>query len=238
MATPARFVAGVDGCKAGWIAVFLPVEGPGTPEVVVAPRFAELLDDPRLPAILAVDMPIGLPDHIGPNGRGPEKAVRLNLGKRKSSVFSVPSRGAVAANEYREACRVAASTSSASKMVSKQAFALFPKIREIDAEMQPEREARIFEVHPELAFWRLNGNAAMRLPKANPAGLDERRALLVRHGYADDFLLARHRGAGADDLLDAAACALIARRILAGDAVSFPREPERDSKGLRMAIWA
>jgi predicted RNase H-like nuclease len=46
------------------------------------------------------------------------------------------------------------------------------------------------------------------------------------------------RGAAADDLLDALACAAIARRIHAGTAEPFPNPPPRDAFGLAMAIWA
>ncbi|MBN9000303.1 MAG: DUF429 domain-containing protein, partial [Rhizobiales bacterium] len=63
-------------------------------------------------------------------------------------------------------------------------------------------------------------------------------ALLVRHGFPEAFLLQRLPKVAPDDLLDAAALALIARRIRTGEAESFPREPERDARGLRMAIWA
>ena len=46
------------------------------------------------------------------------------------------------------------------------------------------------------------------------------------------------RGAAADDLLDALACAAIARRLHAGLAQPFPDPPPRDAFGLAMAIWA
>jgi predicted RNase H-like nuclease len=46
------------------------------------------------------------------------------------------------------------------------------------------------------------------------------------------------KGAGADDVLDALACAAIARRIHAGAAQPFPDPPERDGLGLPIAIWA
>lgn len=235
-------VVGVDGCPAGWIAVSIAASGPLVPEVRVHARFADLFAEAG-DAVLAVDMPIGLPDFIGPEGRGPERPVRQKLGPRQSSVFSVPSRSAVMTEDYRDACAVATATSAPPRMVAKQCFHLFPRIREIDALMTPALEARIFEVHPELAFWRLNGEAAMSLPKkvkSRPSqpGLDERRALLVRHGYAEADLVGPPRGAGADDLLDAAANALIARRLLRGEASSFPAEPARDARGLRIAIWA
>ncbi|MCC2114005.1 MAG: DUF429 domain-containing protein, partial [Hyphomicrobiales bacterium] len=129
------------------------------------------------------------------------------------------------------------------RKVSKQCFNLFPKIREVDAVMTPAQESRIYEVHPELAFWRLNGGAPMALPKKvksrpNPDGLAERRALLCHNGYEAAFLENPPKGAGADDLLDAAVNAVIAERIAAGLAEPFPREFSRDDRGLRMAIWA
>jgi predicted RNase H-like nuclease len=162
--------------------------GTGECGLAVFETFREILELTPLLSVIAVDMPIGLPDRIGQTGRGPEKAVRRHLGGRQSSVFSVPSRAAVYAEDYRAACSAALATSEPPKKVSKQAFYLFPKIREIDALMSAELEARVFEVHPELAFWRLNGEREMSLPKKvknrpNGPGLDQRRDLLVSCGY-------------------------------------------------------
>ncbi|HWJ74968.1 MAG TPA: DUF429 domain-containing protein [Kaistia sp.] len=235
------WVAGVDGCRAGWIAVLLPEAGP--PQVFVTQRFADILAHETEPGIIAVDMPIGLPDSVGPGGRGPERLVRAKLGERQSSVFAIPPRAAVMASDFAAATAASLAASTPPRKVSRQAFGLFAKIREIDALMTAPLEARIYESHPELAFWQLNAHAPMTLPKkvrgkSNPPGLAERRALLVRLGYDAGLLSTPPRGAGLDDLLDAAVLALIARRIARGEAMSFPAEPERDAKGLRMAIWA
>lgn len=245
MPTPmTMWVAGVDGCRSGWAVVSWAIDGSAPPVFSVAPTFAAILDDPRQPSVTAVDMPIGLPDRVGRGGRGPEAAVRPCLKGRQSSVFSVPSRSAVMAEDYREACERALKTSNPPRKVSKQCFHLFPKIREIDALMTPNLEARVFESHPELAFWRLNGEQAMTLPKkiksrVNPAGMAERSTLLERHGYDPAFLAQPlPGGVGRDDLIDAAALARIAVRIAEGEAVSFPAEPARDAKGLRCGIWA
>jgi predicted RNase H-like nuclease len=243
MAEPA-WVAGVDGCPAGWAVVLRRLDGGSAPVFAVLPDFAAVLADPRRPAVIAVDMPIGLPDRVGPGGRGPEREVRRLLGERQSSVFAVPSRAAVMADDYRRSCEIALRTSEPAKKVSKQCFHLFPKIREIDRLMTPDLESRVHEAHPELGFWWLNGGRPMSLPKKvksrpSPAGIGERTALLCRHGYDRGFLdqpLAR--GAGRDDLIDAAVLALTATRIARGDGQSFPAAPERDGKGLRMAIWA
>jgi predicted RNase H-like nuclease len=163
---------------------------------------------------------------------------------RQSSVFSVPSRAAVYEEDYRASCETSLKTSSPPRKVSKQCFYLFPKIREIDGLMTPDLESRIYEVHPELAFWRLNGEAELSMPKkvksrANPSGLDLRRDLLVSKGLPKPFLDQKPpRGCGRDDLLDAAANSLIAEQIFNRQAEPFPENYQRDDKGLRMAIWA
>jgi predicted RNase H-like nuclease len=46
------------------------------------------------------------------------------------------------------------------------------------------------------------------------------------------------KGAGVDDMLDALACATVARRIHAGHAQPFPDPPGRDAFDLPVAIWA
>ncbi|WP_296573896.1 DUF429 domain-containing protein [Phreatobacter sp.] len=231
-------VRGVDGCPAGWIAVTIAAGGRLMPNVTIARNFAELAMGVEK---IAVDMPIGLPGRAGPGGRGPEAAVRRLLGRRRSSVFSVPSRAAVFAADYGEACRMALATSDPPRKISKQAFFLFPKIREIDMLLRdgPAMRDVVFETHPEVAFWHANGEAPLQYPKSKPEGLRERRDLLERQGFPPAFLDAPvGRGAKRDDFLDACVNALVARRLLAGTARPFPDPPGRDGHGLPVAIWA
>ena len=238
------WVAGVDGCRKGWAVVFRDLAGKEAPRFRRVSAFGEILDAPENPRFIAVDMPIGLPARTGAGGRGPEAAVRKHLGERQSSVFSIPSRQAVYAEDYRAACALALETSDPPRKVSKQGFMLFEKIREIDRLMTPTLSERVFEVHPELAFWRLNGNRAMEKPKkikgkVNPDGLLERRSVLEANGFPSDFFDQKlPSGVGADDFLDASACALIAERLAQGRAEPFPAEPATDEKGLTIAIWA
>jgi predicted RNase H-like nuclease len=243
------WVAGVDGCPAGWMVVFARVnegEGSGELRLCVLPRFADILCADEAPAVIAVDIPIGLPAQAGRGGRAAENMVRPLLGERQSSVFSVPSRAALERTDYREACAVALATSQPPRKISKQLFMIVPKIREVDACLRDEPAAapRVFEVHPELAFWRLNGARALAEPKkvkgrCHEPGLALRRRLLVAAGLPTAVVHSEPpRGAGADDLLDALACAAVARRIHAGTARPFPDPPERDAFGLPMAMWA
>ncbi len=239
------WLAGVDGCRGGWVAAF--VRPAGDCGVVRAyPRFADVLAAAETPAIVAVDIPIGLPERTGHGGRAAENAVRSLLGARQSAVFSVPSRAAIAAADYREACGIAFATSDPPRKLSKQLFMIAPKIREVDACLRGGAAAarRTFEVHPELAFWRLNGQRALEEPKkvkgrCYEPGLTLRRTLLRNAGLPPALI--EHPlppGVAADDLLDALACAAIARRLHAGSARPFPDPPPRDVFGLPMAIWA
>jgi predicted RNase H-like nuclease len=239
------WLAGADGCRSGWVVAFVRASGD---EIMlrIVPRFADVLAAPEAPAVVAVDIPVGLPPRVGHGGRAAENAVRPLLGARRSSVFTVPSRAALAAEDYREACRIALATSDPPRKVSKQLYMLAPKIREVDACLRSHSgaAARVYEVHPELAFWRLNGERALDEPKkvkgrCYDPGLALRRQLLIAAGLPPAVVNGDPpKGAGPDDLLDALACAAIARRIHAGIARPFPDPPERDAFGLPMGIWA
>ena len=87
-----EWIAGADGCKAGWVVAFAGADRSDEVRVRVVAKFADIFAAPEQPRIVAVDIPIGLPAHVGPEGRGPERAVRPLLGERQSSVFAVPSR--------------------------------------------------------------------------------------------------------------------------------------------------
>lgn len=240
-----RWLAGLDGCRAGWVAAFVRPDGDDV-RVRILRRFADVLAAPEAPAVIAVDIPIGLPEHIGLDGRGPERAIRPLLGARQSSVFSVPSRTAVYAADFGAACAAALATSNPPRKLSKQLFMIAPKIKEVDSVLRADRESigRIYEVHPELAFWRLNDERPLAEPKklkgtCYTPGLALRRGLLIKAGLPASVVdAAPPAGAGIDDLLDALACATVARRVQTGHARPFPDPPGRDSFDLPVAIWA
>ncbi|NJM30962.1 MAG: DUF429 domain-containing protein [Rhizobiales bacterium] len=230
-------VVGVDGCPGGWIAVIWS----NTLEHRLVGSFAEIIALDA--AVAAVDMPIGFPEM---SGRAVENEVRPKLGRRQSSLFSVPSRAAVMCDDYREACAVNLQNSDPPRKIAKQCFHLFPKMREIDRLMTPALQKRVFESHPELAFWTMNGGQPLSLPKKIrgtpfPDGLEQRRDLLRGTGFPLHALPAssyRRSDVAADDLLDACACAWVARRIQNDEAQRFPADPPRDARGLRMEINA
>ncbi len=241
----AAWVAGVDGCPGGWIVALARTDESEAPRVRVVRSFREIVGAAESPMVIAVDMPIGLPDRTEGAGRTPEKLVRPLLGARQSSVFSIPARGAVYTADYREACAAARATSVPPRGVSIQGFRLFPKIREIDALLlaRPDLVSRVFEVHPEVAFWSMNGEAALAEPKTVKGspyvpGLALRRALLVRAGLPETLVATNPpRGAATDDLLDALAGLVVALKIAQGRGRPFPDPPGRDAHGLPVAIW-
>jgi predicted RNase H-like nuclease len=234
---------GVDGCPAGWVAV-VSQGGAAEAQCSVFPTFADLIDAMPEDAIIAVDMPIGLPERVGHGGRGPESLIRPHLG---AAVYAEPGPFAdeparIAA--HRRASEIAKATSDPSRGCSIQAFGLFAKVREIDTILRerPVLRSRVIESHPELAFWQLNGGQAMSLPKkikgaVNPDGIAERAALLMRYGFEREFLESRLASrVGRDDFIDACAMMLVAARYGRGETMSFPDPPLRDAFGIEVAI--
>ena len=58
------WLAGVDGCRDGWLVAFVRTSGDEA-RVRIESRFAAILTAPEQPAVVAVDMPIGLPPRAG-----------------------------------------------------------------------------------------------------------------------------------------------------------------------------
>src|SRR5262249_60327010 len=85
--------AGVDGCRAGWLLV-LARSGDGEVRLRVVPRFAEVIAAREAPAVIAVDIPIGLPEQAGHGGRAARHMGGPVLGARGSCVCLVPFRPA------------------------------------------------------------------------------------------------------------------------------------------------
>ena len=64
------WLAGVDGCPGGWIAAFVRPEG-AAGRLQRFGSFAEIVVAPERPAVVAIDIPIGLPERTGAGGRSP-----------------------------------------------------------------------------------------------------------------------------------------------------------------------
>lgn len=244
------WVAGADGCPAGWLAVFRSLDKQDH-RARIFESLAHVFSAPEQPKIVAVDIPIGLPKVSPPGGRAADRECRKILGRgRQSSIFPPPSRRTLIAGSFLEACEIERANSMPPKKVSQQTFNILVKIREVDG-IAPLFKGMIFECHPEVSFWAMNGGCAMSLPKKvsrqkNPdgireSGLNERRQLLLANGYSDAFLATRlgsFKECGSDDFVDACAAAWTAERIFSDQAIRFPSTADLDEHGLDMAIWA
>jgi predicted RNase H-like nuclease len=225
-----RPVVGVDACTAGWIAVVL-YRG-RAPHGVFGATLSDIAAQVPDAAGFGVDIPIGLPTR---GERSADIAARRALGARRSSLFSTPVRQALAAPTHAAATALARDLTG--KGISRQAYALGPKILEAEAWI-PTVAAPVWEVHPELSFTALLGHPA-RAPKKTWSGLHERLAALRAAGIElGDLPEVGHRAA-VDDVVDAAVAAWSARRVLQGRAVPYPDPPSIDAaSGRPVAIWA
>ncbi|GAB5521877.1 MAG: DUF429 domain-containing protein [Rhodothermales bacterium] len=235
MRKDSTWLAGVDGCKSGWFVVLWEP----TNQVVrwrVVEQTTDLFDLPEQPAALVIDMVIGLPEQAQRGGRACDRAARKLLGwPRSSSIFSPPCRAALACMTYPEALAVNRALSPEHIGISKEAFHLFPKIRALDA-CWPQ--PGVYEGHPELSFYALNGNAPMPASKHKPEGRAQRHMLLLDAGFdaIDEALAHRTKGVKPDDVLDAFAVCWSARRVAQGTAVSLPAPSPVDALGRPMAV--
>jgi predicted RNase H-like nuclease len=123
--------------------------------------------------------------------------------------------------------------------ISKQAWGILGKIREVDAYLRSSKGhgVRVVEVHPEVSFARWGG-APMAHRKSKRQGRAEREALIDQlwPGQRERLWASLGSGARRDDLNDAFATLWTARRIARGTHVEMPATPDYDDLGLPMRI--
>ena len=247
------WIAGVDGCKGGWIAVYEET-GSGELECRVEKTFSEVMKRRELAAV-AVDMPIGLRGDR--EGRDCDIEARGILKERRSSIFPAPAEGV--AELFRklgpEKWKEPSAYECAKRMkgLSKQSFYLVPKIVEVARylEANPKRRSRVHEAHPEVSFAAMNHHehgvddpsfSPMQFYKATAGGSIERRALL-REVFGDGFERVERqmpelvgKRAGLDDFYDALACLWTARRVHRQGCSTLPENAPCDADALPMRI--
>jgi predicted RNase H-like nuclease len=198
-------VLGVDGWRGGWVGALL--DG----------RSVTLLDLRTMDSVLAVpgaevvaiDMPIGLSDD---GSRACDVEARRLLGRAGSSVFPAPVRPVLRATDYVDACRISVEVSG--KALSKQAWNLAPAIRSLDDALGDPPLDRVVEVHPELAFRRMN--PVVSAPKVTARGMMQRMEGIRPFMDVDGALSEAPPGVPMVDALDACAAAWSAQRIADG----------------------
>jgi predicted RNase H-like nuclease len=232
---------GVDGCKAGWFAISLTDDGAWTHGVYESAE--ALVSQYSVAKQIYIDIPIGLRNGGSEGRRCDTEARQLLRSPRASSVFTPPARPSISASDYRTASTT--NFGLTGRKLSKQAWGIVPKIKEVDELMQSDTKARelLVEVHPELLFWSLNDQRPMQHNKKKPAGRAERIEVLRRYLpitdniYKDALGSYLRKNVARDDILDALVAAVAGYRSR-GNMTNVPEPPEIDPTGLpmRMAI--
>ena len=210
-------VVGVDGCKAGWVAVRL---GSGGDKTKVFSDFTTLLTHYSDVDLILVDISIGLPE--GSEGRSCDYQARKLLTPRGSCVFPTPTRQTAeqahrCPKDYKAACQI--ELGLAGKKISQQAFNIAPKIAEVDHALRARGASAtpfVREIHPEICFWALNGENCLRFGKkaSSRKGYDERMAILRDFEPLTDTIAENASGkylrkeVGWDDIADALVAAV------------------------------
>jgi predicted RNase H-like nuclease len=181
-------------------------------------------------------------------------------GVKEFSVFPAPPLCTLAASDYQHALSLARQHTG--RGLSKQAFALLPKIKDVREALQerwvsqdvvpldPLARPRVAEIHPEVSFQCMAGSP-MSYHKSRQAGISERLIWLERgfpniaqevirapitSGPAPDEGRRQPSSPGLDDVLDAVAAAWTARRLVSGKAKRLGGTAE-DETGFPMNIW-
>jgi predicted RNase H-like nuclease len=219
-------VVGADVWKGGWIAV-VTVDG----WIASIDSYATMEDLAAAEdgaAVIAVDIPIGLP--VAPP-RSADSAARRFIGARGSSIFPTPPRDVLEEDTYKKA--LAHSRKRYGIGLTAQSYALRHRILETDAIAR--QDDRLIEIHPEVTFRALAGRP-LAFSKRTWNGHAERRRLLSGVGLSIPDRLPEAVGSvPSEDVLDAAAAVWSAARFAAGEAATIP--DEMPLPGFGEVIW-
>lgn len=221
-----RLLAGVEPHRGGWLVVSGKLQGvslfPEPPQLMGT--LVEILDYRPSFEIVALHSPIGLPSLRSPGGRACDRdARRLLGGRRGAAIVSPPPRSVLG--------------DGAGEGMSAVVRGLLPRIREVQDGVASYHQRSIFEVHPELGFYQLNDDVALRYGKRTALGIEERLALLqARMPGLERTLDNRPETVPLPRLLDACVDLWTARRIAARALSRLPETPEWNEDGLRMEL--
>src|SRR3954454_1934158 len=174
---PYELLVGVVPCPPGWLVASGKLVGiqvhPEPPRVVKT--FREILDNVPSYQVISVTVPVGLLSRPRKGGRKADSEARQILGfPHAGAIGSTPTRAALAKKDYEEARRANGG------LLDVVTWQQFKKIRELDGEMEPYLQRRVFEVRPELSFYQLAEDEVLKHTKDSKRGQAERKDLLRR----------------------------------------------------------
>ena len=220
---PYLLVAGVTPWRGGWLlagakhhaATFMPE----------APRlfstFLDVMSERPAYATIVVNAPIGYRDEVEDPPRTCDLMARSLLGRRGSTIARAPTRASLREDSFATAGLDAAT------------LVRLGHYRELYAEMSPFRQRVVYEGHPELSFYQLNGDVPLRYSKLREEGREERRSLLEKRIQNVHMILDVDIDVPEKHLYDAVALMWTARRVNGKAAKRIPSDAEWDSEGLR-----
>lgn len=220
--------AGADITKGRWIVVVL--EDGRFQRAFVENTIANVLNVVEDFAVLAVDIPIGLPR--GRRHRQCDVEAKALLKPNSSSVFFAPPHRVLIEPIYERANLL--SKTEYRRGISRQAYGLRTKILEVAP--IAARDDRIVEAHPEVCFLTMKG-APLEFSKKTWNGQMERRSLLRAQGIEIPDQLDPAGSIPPDDLLDAAAAAWTAWRVHRHQADVLPASERGCRRSQRQVFW-
>lgn len=237
---------GIDGCKLGWVAASY-----DSGDVLIFKTINDVIAHYKDDYIILIDMPIGLASTKNKIRTCEKEARRALPVKKKSSVFPVPCREALSADNYADANEINKKTVSCG--ISKQSWFIMHKIKEVDDLLidSPNLQAKIKESHPEIAFQFLNDCNYLINNKKSAEGIAERLTILMKHNDKTEALYNRAlldnkqngitKYVAKDDILDALCLAVTLNILLSQPDNSaerlFSANQITDEHGIEMAIY-
>jgi predicted RNase H-like nuclease len=233
---------GVVWASKGWLGIILCDDG--TWDTDHFPTIWSLWKCHSDAARIFIDIPVGLPAE---KERACDVEAKQKLGEQGRSVFYTPLRQAVYEQNLDDAKEL---NEEAGYSIQNQGWGIVPRIREVDEflDMNPGARDRLFETHPELCFYSLNGRETLPSKKTE-AGIQRRTALLAdEHSEAvaiyeqacDRYLTPEYASFlnAKDDILDAVVAAVAAQRPME-ELKKLPEgsDPPRDQRGLPMQLF-
>lgn len=236
----AKYV-GVNWASKGWFGVVL--DDGGGWETDLFPSIWSLWKYHSDASRILVDVPIGLP---ADERRACDVRAKEKLGHRQRSVFYTPIRKAVYQHNLEDAKET--NEAEAGFSIQNQAWSVVPRIREVDEflDMYPSARDRLYETHPEVCFYALNGRNALEDGKKTGDGVRRRKALLadehpdamtIYEQSVDQYTTPSYAPmvSGTDDILDGLVAAVTAQRA-SEERLTLPEAPPTDERGLPMRI--
>jgi predicted RNase H-like nuclease len=235
---------GADGARGGWLAAMAygSDDDVQAVELTLCPTFADLVALRTDEVPVAVDIPMGLPEHV--TSRACDQQARKLLGARSVTLFTPPSRALLdlaTFDDVRAHVAELRKTEPEARGLTIQAFGIAPKMREVDQFLTatPDAQSWLYECHPELSF-RALAEGKVLPDKRSITGHAQRLRLLTARfpGVLDALAGSSHGAKAADttDALDALVALDTALHVRAGDYEELGGELDDSGLVMRMVF--